>query len=54
MMRSFDVAGHAGTAFDGRRLFQLVGDRIHKIDPQLGRVLAIHPSILSPINPCAQ
>ena len=40
MLRSLDVAAHAGTAFDGHNLFQLVEDRIHKIDPQTGRLLA--------------
>jgi hypothetical protein len=43
MMRSIDFAGHAGTAFHGRRLFQLAGDRIQKIAPQTDRMLAIHP-----------
>jgi hypothetical protein len=27
-VRSFDVAAHAGTAFDGRHIFQLAEDRI--------------------------
>src|SRR5262249_56187956 len=40
-VRSIDVPGaRAGTAFDGRHLFQIVGDRIQKIDPKNGRVLA--------------
>ena len=30
-MRSIDVAAGAGTAFDGRHLFQLAADRIQKI-----------------------
>ncbi len=35
---------HAGTAFDGRHLFQIVEDRIEKIDPDSGRVLATIPA----------
>jgi len=38
--RSLDVPAHAGTAFDGEHLFQLAEDRIQKIDPKTGRVLA--------------
>ena len=41
---SIDVAAHAGTAFDGRYLFQIAEDRIHKIDPQTGRVVATIPA----------
>jgi glutamine cyclotransferase len=44
VLRSIDVAAHAGTAFDGRHLFQLAEDRIHKIDPKTGRVLATIPA----------
>jgi glutamine cyclotransferase len=44
LQRSIDVAAHAGTAFDGRHLFQLAEDRIQKIDPQTGRVLATIPA----------
>jgi glutamine cyclotransferase len=44
MLRSIDVASHAGTAFDGRHLFQIAEDRIHKIDPETGRVLASIPA----------
>ena len=44
MLRSIDVAAHAGTAFDGRHLFQITEARIHKIDPQTGRVLATIPA----------
>src|SRR4030095_6592748 len=44
MLRSIDVAAHAGTAFDGRHLFQLAEDRIQKIDPKTGRVLATIPA----------
>jgi glutamine cyclotransferase len=44
IIRSIDVAAHAGTAFDGRHLFQLAGDRIRKIDPKTGQVLATIPA----------
>ena len=44
VVRSIDVAAHAGTAFDGRYLFQLAEDRIQKIDPQTGRVVATIPA----------
>jgi glutamine cyclotransferase len=43
-VRSIDVAAHAGMAFDGRHLFQLAEDRIQKIDPKTGRVLATIPA----------
>jgi glutamine cyclotransferase len=44
MLRSIDVAAHAGTAFDGEHLFQLAEARIQKIDPKTGRVLATIPA----------
>lgn len=44
IVRTIDVAAHAGTAFDGQHLFQLAEDRIQKIDPQTGRVLATIPA----------
>lgn len=44
ILRSIDVAAHAGTAFDGRYLYQLAEDRIQKIDPATGRVLSTIPS----------
>jgi len=44
LLRSLDVASHAGTAFDGRHLFQIAENRIHKIDPETGRVLASIPA----------
>src|ERR1700676_598359 len=44
VLRSIDVAAHAGTAFDGRHLFQLAEDRIQKIDAKTGRVLATIPA----------
>jgi len=43
-VRSLDVAAHAGTAFDGRHLFQIDAGRIQKIDPQSGRVLSTIPA----------
>lgn len=44
LVRSIDVAAHAGTAFDGQHLFQLAENRIQKIDPRTGRVLATIPA----------
>jgi glutamine cyclotransferase len=44
VLRSIDVAAHAGTAFDGQHLFQIAEDRIQKIDPGTGRVLATIPA----------
>jgi glutamine cyclotransferase len=44
VVRSIDVAAHAGTAFDGEHLFQIAENRIHKIDPKSGRVLATIPA----------
>jgi outer membrane protein assembly factor BamB len=44
MLRSIEVAAHAGTAFDGQHLYQLAEDRIQKIDPKTGRVLATIPA----------
>jgi glutamine cyclotransferase len=44
MVRSIDVAAHAGTAFDGKFLYQIAEDRIQKIDPQTGQVLATIPA----------
>ncbi|WP_158884182.1 glutamine cyclotransferase [Rhodanobacter sp. L36] len=42
--RTLDIAAHAGTAFDGRHIFQIVEDRIQKIDPETGDVLASIPA----------
>lgn len=42
--RSFDLPAHAGTAFDGRHLFQIAEDHIQKIDPASGRVLSTIPA----------
>ena len=44
LVRTIDVAAHAGTAFDGQHLFQLAEDRIQKIDPTTGQVLATIPA----------
>jgi len=44
VVRTIDVAAHAGTAFDGQHLFQIAEDRIQKIDPKTGRVLATIPA----------
>lgn len=44
VLRSIDVAAHAGTAFDGRHLFQIAEDRIQKVDPETGHVLATIPA----------
>ncbi len=44
MRRLIDVAAHAGTAFDGQYLFQIAEDRIQKIDPKTGQVLATIPA----------
>jgi glutamine cyclotransferase len=43
-VRSIDVAAHAGTAFDGEHLYQITEDRIQKIDPKTGHVLATIPA----------
>lgn len=42
--RSLDVAAHAGTAFDGRHLYQIADAVIQKVDPQTGAVLATIPA----------
>ncbi|HEV2269908.1 MAG TPA: PQQ-binding-like beta-propeller repeat protein [Steroidobacteraceae bacterium] len=44
MLRSIDVAAHAGTAFDGRHLYQIAESLIQKIDPETGNVLATIPA----------
>lgn len=44
VVRTIDIAAHAGTAFDGRHLFQIAEDRIHRLDPETGRVLATIPA----------
>ncbi len=42
--RSLKVRADAGTAFDGRHLFQLFDQQIQKIDLETGRVLASLPA----------
>lgn len=42
--RAIGVPADAGTAFDGRFLFQIGGGRIHKIDPATGEVLGSIPA----------
>ena len=42
--RSIDVAAHAGTAFDGRYLYQIAERVIQKIDPDTGRVVSTIPA----------
>ncbi|EJN21696.1 hypothetical protein PMI35_05154 [Pseudomonas sp. GM78] len=44
LVRSLDVAAHAGTAFDGTHLFQIAEDRIQKVDPRTGEILATIPA----------
>ncbi|WFP74630.1 DUF5074 domain-containing protein [Mesorhizobium sp. WSM4906] len=44
IVRSVDVASHAGTAFDGEHLYQIGEDRIHKVDPKTGEVVATIPA----------
>ena len=43
-VRTLDVASNAGTAFDGKHLFQIAADKINKIDPETGRVLHTIPA----------
>ena len=42
--RTIEMAAHAGTAFDGRHLYQIAEGSIHKIDPHTGHVLATIPA----------
>jgi glutamine cyclotransferase len=44
IMHALDVACDAGTAFDGRHLFQIADNRICKIDPATGQVLSTIPA----------
>ena len=43
IVRRIDANAHAGTAFDGRHLFQLFEKRIQKIDPKTGQRAGHHP-----------
>ncbi len=42
--RTLDVACDAGTAFDGKHLYQIADSRIDKIDPATGEVMASIPA----------
>jgi glutamine cyclotransferase len=42
--RTLDVACDAGTAFDGKHLYQIADSRIDKIDPESGAVVASIPA----------
>jgi glutamine cyclotransferase len=44
VLRTIDIAAHAGTAFDGRHLYQIAEDGIRKIDPATGQLLATIPA----------
>jgi glutamine cyclotransferase len=44
IVRSIDVAAHAGTAFDGTHLYQLAEERIQKIDLATGHVVSTIPA----------
>lgn len=44
LVRTLDVAAHAGTAFDGEYIYQIAENRIQKIDPNTGRVIATIPA----------
>lgn len=41
---TIEVAADAGTAFDGRYLYQIAGDRVQKIDPETGLVVGTIPA----------
>ena len=43
-MRALDVACDAGTAFDGRHIFQIADAQIVKLDPATGEILATIPA----------
>ncbi|MBS0453436.1 MAG: hypothetical protein JSS14_19245 [Proteobacteria bacterium] len=44
MERTLDCGGDAGTAFDGKHLYQIAEARIDKIDPSTGKVLHSIPA----------
>ena len=44
IVHCLDVAAHAGTAFDGKHLYQIGESRIQKIDPKSGNVLDSIPA----------
>jgi streptogramin lyase len=41
--RSLAVKAEAGTAFDGRHLYQIAGGKIQKVDPTSGEIVAVIP-----------
>ena len=43
-VRAIEITCHAGTAFDGRYFYQLADDRILKVDPATGAVVATLPA----------
>jgi glutamine cyclotransferase len=43
-VRRIDVAADAGTAFDGRHLYQITGDVIQKVDATSGRMVGTIPA----------
>src|SRR4030095_15596775 len=43
-VRAIEVASDAGTAFDGRYFYQLADNRIQKVDPVTGAVVATLPA----------
>ena len=43
-VRTLDVSCDAGTAFDGKHLYQITDDRILKIDPASGAILSTIPA----------
>lgn len=44
MVRTLDVKADAGTAFDGKHLFQIADGRIQKLDLASGEVLSVIPA----------
>jgi glutamine cyclotransferase len=44
IVRTLDVACDAGTAFDGRHLFQIADGRIQRIDPATGEIVSTIPA----------
>jgi len=44
IVQKLQVPAHAGTAFDGKHIFQIFEEQIQKIDPVTGKVLATIPT----------
>ncbi len=42
--REIEVPAHAGSAFDGKYLYQITDGRIHKVDPESKRVVSSIPA----------